>query len=245
MFTAGAGNDRIVGNEVANLLSGNAGKDTLFGLSGNDTLLGGAGADALDGGTGLDTASYLDATAGVTASLLKPSANKGFAAGDTFKSIENLTGSAFADTLTGDSAANRLDGDKGNDRLSGGNGNDTLIGGAGSDILTGGAGADTFVYASWTESQTGTKLRDTITDFSSSSGDRIDLSGIDANLLLDGVQHFSFIGASTFTKTGGELRFAILKSTTTVYGDLDGDGQSDLALYFDDRLTLQAGDFIV
>ncbi|MCD7110280.1 M10 family metallopeptidase C-terminal domain-containing protein [Rhizobium sp. DKSPLA3] len=242
---AGAGNDRIVGNEVANLLSGNAGKDTLFGLSGNDTLLGGAGADALDGGSGLDTASYLDATAGVTASLLKPSANKGFAAGDTFKSIENLTGSAFADTLTGDAAANRLDGDKGNDRLSGGNGNDTLIGGAGSDILTGGAGADTFVYASWTESQTGTKLRDTITDFSSSSGDRIDLSGIDANLLLDGVQHFSFIGASTFTKTGGELRTTMLKSTTYVYGDLDGDGQPDLALTFDHRLTFQSSDFIV
>ncbi|TCP90673.1 serralysin [Rhizobium sp. PP-CC-2G-626] len=242
---AGSGNDRIVGNEVANFLAGNGGKDTLFGLNGDDILMGGAGADALDGGNGLDTASYLDATAGITASLLKPSGNKGFAAGDTFKSIENIIGSAFADTLTGDNAANRLDGSKGNDRLIGGNGNDTLIGGAGSDILTGGAGADTFVYASWTESQTATKLRDTITDFSSSSGDRIDLSGIDANLLLDGVQHFSFIGASTFTKTGGELRFASLKSTTYVYGDLDGDGKSDLVLYFDDRLTLQAGDFIV
>lgn len=242
---AGSGNDRLVGNEVANLLAGNAGKDTLFGLNGNDILMGGGGADALDGGNGIDTASYLDATAGVTASLAKPSANKGFAAGDTFRLIENLTGSAFADTLTGDTAANRIDGGKGNDRLSGGNGNDILIGGAGSDILTGGAGADTFVYASWTESQTAVKQRDTITDFSSSSGDRIDLSGIDANLLLDGVQHFQFIGTSTFSRTGGELRFTSVKSTTTVYGDLDGDGNPDLALSFDARLSLHTGDFIV
>ncbi|CZT35408.1 M10 family metallopeptidase C-terminal domain-containing protein [Rhizobium sp. 9140] len=242
---AGSGNDRLVGNEVGNLLRGNAGKDSLLGLNGNDILMGGAGADALDGGNGLDTASYLDATAGLTASLAKPSGNTGFAAGDTFKSIENLTGSAFADTLTGDNAANRIDGGKGNDRLSGGNGNDILFGGAGSDILTGGSGADTFVYVSWVESQVTLKQRDTITDFSSSGGDRIDLSGIDANLLLDGVQHFTFIGTGSFTDTSGELRFATLKSTTTVYGDLNGDGKSDLTLYFDDRLTLHTGDFIV
>ncbi|SER48652.1 M10 family metallopeptidase C-terminal domain-containing protein [Rhizobium sp. NFR03] len=242
---AGSGNDRIVGNEIANVLSGNAGKDTILALNGNDILIGGAGADLLDGGNGIDTASYLDATGAVTASLLKPGGNKGFAAGDTFRSIENLNGSTFADTLTGDNAANRIDGGKGNDRLSGGNGNDILIGGAGSDILTGGAGADTFVYVSWTESQTAVKQRDTITDFSAGGGDRIDLSGIDANLLLDGVQHFRFIGTSAFSSTGGELRTTTLKSTTTVYGDLNGDGTPDLAIYFDDRLSLHTGDFIV
>ena len=37
----------------------------------------------------------------VTANLANAAANTGDAAGDTYTSIENLTGSAFADTLTG------------------------------------------------------------------------------------------------------------------------------------------------
>ncbi len=59
----GAGADRIIGNDAANLLggrggadqiSGGAGADTLHGGPGNDTLTGGAGADSLIGGTGRD-----------------------------------------------------------------------------------------------------------------------------------------------------------------------------------------------
>jgi serralysin len=242
---AGSGNDKIVGNEVANMLYGNGGRDTLFGLAGNDILLGGEGADALDGGTGFDTASYSDAASGVTANLLKPASNKGFAAGDTYISIENLTGSAFADTLTGNGSDNVLSGGKGNDKLNGGSGADMLKGGAGSDILTGGSGADTFVFTIWTDSTIAKSQRDTITDFVGAQGDRIDLSGMDANLLLDGVQHFTYIGTQSYTNTSGELRVATLKSSTYVYGDVNGDGKADLAIYFDDRLTLEKDYFIV
>lgn len=113
--TSGDGNDRITGNSAANtlignagidILSGAAGADQLFGGDGTDTLYGGAGGDGLNGGTGSDTASYYNSTAAVAVNLATGAASGGDAAGDTFNSIENLTGSRFADVLVGNSAAN-------------------------------------------------------------------------------------------------------------------------------------------
>ncbi|HYD31423.1 MAG TPA: M10 family metallopeptidase [Azospirillaceae bacterium] len=43
--TGGGGNDRLIGNDAANVLAAAAGNDTLTGGRGNDTLDGGAGAD--------------------------------------------------------------------------------------------------------------------------------------------------------------------------------------------------------
>ena len=50
----GSGSDLIVGNAVANNLSGGSGNDTIDGASGNDTLTGGSGNDLLLGGAGSD-----------------------------------------------------------------------------------------------------------------------------------------------------------------------------------------------
>ena len=130
------------------------GDDTIEGLGGDDILEGGAGADRLDGGDGIDTASYANAAAGVVANLADAAGNTGDAAGDAYTSIENLTGSAFADTLTGDAANNLLEGGAGDDvlagaagadTLTGGNGADNLDGGTDADNLSGGAGADTLL----------------------------------------------------------------------------------------------------
>jgi Ca2+-binding RTX toxin-like protein len=63
-------------------------------------------------------------------------------------SIENATGSNFADKIWGTVGNNVLKGLAGNDMLYAREGNDTVEGGAGADILYGGGGTDTLSYES-------------------------------------------------------------------------------------------------
>jgi len=78
----------------------------------------------------------------VVADLQVAANNAGIAAGDTYSSIENLSGSTFGDDLRGDGGANTISGGTGNDAISGRDGNDTLNGDDGNDVLAGGVGAD-------------------------------------------------------------------------------------------------------
>ncbi|OWJ69014.1 calcium-binding protein [Inquilinus limosus] len=144
-LAGGAGDDDLTGSGIANLLSGGIGNDTLRGMAGGDTLngsvgddilIGGAGGDLMDGDLGTDTLSYANSNAGVVVSLGTGQGSGGFAEGDRFSLVENITGSAFADRLTGVSGANRLEGLGGNDVLAGAAGGDTLDGGAGTDLAT-------------------------------------------------------------------------------------------------------------
>ncbi|MCE8556370.1 hypothetical protein KBY29_18825 [Ruegeria pomeroyi] len=140
ILVGGAGNDRLIGGNGVDFINGGDGDDSMTGGNGNDLLRGRGGADALIGGSGLDTADYTDSLAFVNVSLLTGYAGGGsgsHAIGDTFSSIENLTGSAFNDLLNGDNAANVL---------TGGNGNDLLRGCGGADALIGGSGLDTADY---------------------------------------------------------------------------------------------------
>jgi Ca2+-binding RTX toxin-like protein len=134
----------LIGGEGDDTLIGFGGDDHLFGQDGNDVLNGGTGADELSGGLGFDRATYEDAAAGVTAALLSPATNTGDAAGDTFTSVENLTGSDFDDKLTGTNSTNSLIGGTGKDTLIGLGGDDNLFGQDGDDTFDGGAGADDF-----------------------------------------------------------------------------------------------------
>ncbi|WP_353329219.1 calcium-binding protein, partial [Phaeobacter sp. NW0010-22] len=130
-------NDLFSDGSVGVYFDGRGGNDILSGSAGNDTLIGGAGADLLAGGAGIDLASYVTSVGGITVRL-DGTGSTGDALGDTFESIENLTGSDHDDILVGSSFANALEG---------GSGNDTLIGGAGADDLNGGFGLDTASYA--------------------------------------------------------------------------------------------------
>ncbi|BCW90364.1 hypothetical protein sos41_35320 [Alphaproteobacteria bacterium SO-S41] len=146
------GNDYLYGAGGDDILNGGALIDRLEGQGGNDTLSGDSGADFLDGGDGDDTASYASAGGGVIAYLLAPQLNAGDAAGDTYVSIENLTGSVFTDYLAGTDGQNILKGNAGDDSLYGASGDDFLNGGLGADKLDGQAGYD---YAAYSDAAAG------------------------------------------------------------------------------------------
>ena len=97
----------------------------------------------------------------------------GLATGFSFvRGVENVNGSAHADTLLGNGLDNTmtgqggddtvrggfgndmLEGNDGNDRLYGDEGDDTLDGGDGDDRIDGGAGIDTVSYADATAAVT-------------------------------------------------------------------------------------------
>ena len=108
-------------------LAGSHFADTLLGDNTNNVLRGNDGADVLDGSGGTDWAEYIGAASGVTADLGNSLNNTGYAAGDTYISIENLRGSNSAgDMLRGDGLQNFLEGGQGNfvDVLDGAGGND-------------------------------------------------------------------------------------------------------------------------
>lgn len=142
--TLGAGTDTLTGIEG---VYGSALADALTGDANDNLFRGGEGDDTINGGAGFDTASYADASVGVTVSLSIAGAQDTGAGSDTLTAIENLTGSAFADTLTGTTGANVLSGGEGSDTLNGLGGDDRFIGSFGSDILSGGNGFDTADYS--------------------------------------------------------------------------------------------------
>jgi Ca2+-binding RTX toxin-like protein len=124
------------------IILGLDGSDYLYGLGGDDLLKGGGGADHFYGGSGIDEVFYDDSPVGVQVYLDLGIGSDGTAQGDTFLSIENVTGSGHTDVLVGNSYANTLNGRNGADALIGLGGIDTLNGGEGDDELWGGPGAD-------------------------------------------------------------------------------------------------------
>jgi Ca2+-binding RTX toxin-like protein len=88
--------------------------------------------------------------------------------------------------ISGTSAADALGGGTGADNLSGGDGNDILVGGAGNDGLTGGAGADVFHWELADRGTAGTPAVDTVADFATAQGDKLDLRDLLQGETLDG-----------------------------------------------------------
>jgi Ca2+-binding RTX toxin-like protein len=250
--------DVLTGDGNNNYLNGGAMEDTLYGGAGDDTLNGGAGGDHMYGGTGIDTLTYADAIGSITMNLsLSGAQNTGASGFDVVAQIENLIGSPFDDSLTGTGGANTiyggdgddtiqggggndvLFGDTGKDLIKGGSGDDTITGGGGSDTIQGGVGADHFVYTGIAESLP--SAPDDLADFQSGV-DKIDLSQMDANALVDGQQHFTIVSA--FDGNAGELILANHKTFYLVQGDVNGDSKMDFEIYVNSA-TLKATDFIL
>jgi serralysin len=150
-----AGNDTLNGDDGHDYLVGGDGDDGLHGGSGDDYLRGGEGNDLLDGGDGFDRASFTvlvddpsigetGVQTGATVDLNIQGVAQDTGHGmDTLIGIENVSGTAYADTLIGDATDNWIWGEDGNDSLQGGGGNDLVETDAGNSVMDGGAGIDT------------------------------------------------------------------------------------------------------
>lgn len=144
----GVGDFKAFGNDLANLLTGNAGNNFL-----NGGLLG----DTMRGGAGNDTYRVEQAD-----DLVEEAANEG---NDWVEATINYTLTANVEQLrllgaattgTGNAGNNSLTGNALNNTLEGQGGNDTLNGGAGADMLSGGEGID---MASYRDAATGVQAR--------------------------------------------------------------------------------------
>lgn len=212
--------------------TGTSASEVVTGSTGNDVLHGGTGADTLEGGLGDDIyrinsdgdeaveiggggRDVIDTT--VSRALeLEVEVLRATGTGSL-----KLTGNAQANILVGNDAPN------------------VLTGGLGMDALEGNGGADVFAYLSTLDSRP--DAPDVVADFSRAEGDRIDLSAIDTNPLVDGDQVFSWIGTGGFSGEAGQVR----KEGDLVQVDVDGDGVVDMAIKVTGVTDLTGWDFLL
>ncbi|MEL7100065.1 MAG: hypothetical protein AAGM84_14665 [Pseudomonadota bacterium] len=267
--TAGDENDnRLMGDNFADLMNGLGGNDTVNGGNGNDTLQGGDGDDMVFGGEGNDSLVGEEGVGALDPGRHRDTLNGG-AGNDTLRGEDDhdfliggsgldlldggdgnddlrgqsgrdtLEGGGGVDTLRGGGDEDSLDGGNGGDLLIGEGGNDTLIGGFGSDTLRGGTGDDTFVFTNRANGQ-----RDVLNDFQSGS-DQIQLD-------------FSVFSAVGFSVEASELAFGVRAQDAddflifdTASGrlryDPDGDGAAAAVLIaiFTNGVMLSESDFFV
>ena len=189
-------------------IKGNDAANNLYGYGGNDSLFGFDGNDYLQGQIGDDDL-------------------RGGAGND------NLYGGDDNDTLNGGSDNDYLYGGLGDDTLQGGGGNDYLFGEAGIDTMNGGGGADRFYFRNEADS-TPTEM-DTIEDFSTADGDKIDLSQLPGTL--------EFRGPNAFQNTGGEVQVQDFTTYQEVHINLDTDSDSEMIIKVFSSTILLSTDF--
>jgi len=157
------------------------------------------------------------------------------------------TTTAVTGTITNDDTAGplTLTGDATNNNLVGGSGNDTFLGLGGQDTLTGGLGADRFRFNSPIEGM------DTITDFSKTQGDKIELFGTGFNSLVwtDGVSNALAPSVFSMGTSANSWTNSIIynNSNGIVYFDADalGSGSQVALAQLSPGLNLTNQDFIV
>jgi Ca2+-binding RTX toxin-like protein len=244
----------LQGQDGNDALTGSSGMDRLVGGNGNDVLNGGAGADLMLGGVGDDIYTVDNVNDVVTELSGEGTADQvnstvSFTLGANVEKLVlggsgdiNGTGNGLDNYILGNGGPNTLIGGAGKDVISGGAGNDFITGGLDGDQLTGGLGADTFVYTTLGDFGSG-GTNDRISDFNRADGDKLDLTGVDANSNLANDQAFTFLGAGAFTHLAGELRATATASGNIVQGDVNGDGVADFTFVVVGPASLVSGDF--
>jgi subtilisin family serine protease len=238
--------DTLVGDFLANAISGGAGGDwidgtyggdSLYGEAGNDSLVSRAQADVLNGGADFDYARYDYADTGLNVFLHNASQNSGWALGDTLVSIEGIAGSYFNDNLQGNAVDNVIYG------LGGA---DYIVGLGGNDILIGGDGADLFHYTSTADGGSG---GDVIQDFGYGA-DRISVNGANFGLGSPGpggamIESWRFVAGTAATVASSQ--FIWNAPTGQLWYDQDGTGAGAQVLLATLQIgaAMTAGDILV
>ncbi len=170
----GNGNINGFGNNLANVLTGNAG---------NNILSGGSGGDRMSGGAGNDT--YVVENIG---DVVIENANEG----------TDMVLAKLSYTLT-DNVENLQLGGTGNFTATGNGLNNTIIGNAGNNILTGGAGADHMFGGAGNDSYIVDSYKDVVSE---ARGAGHDDGGIDTVYASSSFALGAFIENLTLTGTG-------------------------------------------
>ncbi|MCC2674787.1 MAG: alkaline phosphatase [Ramlibacter sp.] len=231
------------GNAMANVLRGNEGDNKLDGRGGADRMDGGYGADVYVVDHDGDIASekvwdaWVDTVVSSVDHAMGNSIDDLVLTGTAIRGIGNLGNNAMA----GNARDNLLDGAASNDTLVGGGGNDTLVGGTHADDLRGDAGSDVFVFRSTDESNLA--AYDLILDFTRGT-DRIDLSLIDGNAGLAGLQSLRFVGSQPGS-AAGDMWYETVEGGIALFANTDSDAAVEFVVVLAGVTALDAGDFML
>ena len=199
------------------------------GTTGKDTFEAGLEEEAFDGDREYDTVSYRGATEGLTLDLAAPANSTGYAAGDSYVSIERFLLSHFADTFIGSAANEAVNGADGDDFLYGGDGRDTLTGHVGNDSLFGENGNDGMFGGGGNDTLSGGEGDDGLRG---DGGDDSLHGGAGADRLFGGTGNDTLIGGTGDDTVTGEAGDDLLIYT---FGDgadsLSGDVGNDTLVF--------------
>ena len=223
-------NNVIKGNAQDNGLAGNDGDDTLYGFEGNDDLEGGSGNDILDGGSGNDRMHgnvgddtyFVDSIGDEITEFANNGADTVNAAisytlGDNLENL-TLTGTDNINA-TGNILNNTLKGNAGNNILNGKEGNDTLIGGLGNDIYIVNDAGDQVVE---------------------DTNEGLDIIAASVSYALsDNVEHLGLTGTENLNATGNALDNILLGNAGV--NTLDGGAGNDSLIGAGGQDTLKGG----
>ena len=149
----GAGDDRLIGGQVADVINAGDGEDFVNGKGGDDQIDGGGGNDKLNGAVGNDQINGGDGDDKINGQagddVIDAGAGNDTAKGQIGDDVirggdgnDVIVGGAGNDNLHGGNGDDMLRGNKGDDVLFGNDGDDTLNGGAGNDLLDSGDGTN-------------------------------------------------------------------------------------------------------
>lgn len=224
----GAGDDDVLGGDGADMLYGDAGNDRILAGSGNDMVNAGAGSDVVFGGAGDDT--FVAEVGDGNDTYYGDDFGGGY--GNDTLDMSAITANITADLGTGAGGRGMVASSQtGRDVLQGvenivtGSGDDVITASRAVNVIDGGDGNDIFRFLS-----AGDANGDTIVKLQ--SGDRIDLSAIDANSQVAGNQSFTLV-SDGFSGAGQLMISEEMREDgtyTVLRGNVDNDDEADFEI---------------